>query len=403
MPTITKTSKPATKPEDPGDYSGSLDLGSLTGPWVGPASCIADYPAQVPVPYGENNANSDISLTVEDGYKRVRGNLTEGRYLTFETGGKALTSAKGSVNLSPAKGSHDDINQRWIIHPVDGPGHGNRFYIQSAATKGYITPEGTLGAELENAQAVTITYTPNGASHALEATSNLTTTAKHGTSHKKFSRSSASISWKDLEGKPFEVFSVSYKDGGHANSFLYDAGLSMFTFDYSTSDANPSNWVGIYNASGGGPDNQTKNGDSLAYAYAPQAMGSVVVADPGLAPGDYKAYFLADDGYKWISDPVTFTVKDYGGSISFQSGSDFTFTYSTGEANSKNWVGVYYASGGGPDDQQDNSKSLAWAYATESSGSVTVSDPGLASGSYKAYFLADGGYNWLANPIIFQI
>ncbi|CRG82678.1 phospholipase C [Talaromyces islandicus] len=399
IPTITKAAEPPSKPENPGDYSGNLDLGSLTGPWVGPASCIADYPVKVPVPYGVNNANRDISLVVEDGYKRVRGNITEGRYLTFETAGQALTNVgNSSITLSAGKGSHDDIYQRWVVHPVDGPGHGNRFYIQSAASKAYITATGLLSADVGKAQAVTITYTSSGASYSLGVN-----TGSHGTSHNKAARSpTASISLKDLEGKPFEVFSVSYKDGGHANTFLYDAGLPMFTFDYSTSDPNPSNWVGIYNASGGGPDNQTKNQPSLAYGYAPQAMGSVVVADPGLAPGDYKAYFLADDGYKWIADPVSFTVKDYGGSISFQSGSDFTFTYSTGEANSKNWIGIYYASAGGPDDQQYNTDSLAWVYVPDSSGSVTVSDPGLSSGSYKAYFLADGGYTWLANPITFN-
>lgn len=349
----------------------------------------------MPVPYGVNNANRDLSLVVEDGYKRVRGNLTEGRYLTFETEGQALTNVgNASIGLSAGKESHDDIKQRWIVHPVDGPGQGDRFYIQSAANMEYITATGTLDADVGNAQAVAIKYTPDGATYSLQVDTN--------SGSKAARKAASSISLKDLEGKAFEVFSVSYKDGANENTLLYDAGLPMFTFDYSTSDPNPSNWVGIYNASGGGPDNQTQDQPSLAYGYAPQALGSVVVADPGLAPGDYKAYFLADDGYKWIADPVTFTVKDYGGSISFQSGSDFTFDYSTGDANSENWIGIYYASGGGPDDQQDNTDSLAWVYAPDSSGSVTVSDPGLASGSYKAYFLANGGYTWLANPITFS-
>ncbi|KAH8696229.1 phosphoesterase family-domain-containing protein [Talaromyces proteolyticus] len=353
IPTITTAAEPPSKPEDPGDYSGNLDLGSLTGPWVGPASCLAEKKAQVPIPYGVNNANQDLSLVVEDGFKRVRGSITEGRYLTIETEGQALTNlGNASVGLSPGTKDHGDINQRWIVHPVGGPGYGNIYYVQSASDLTYITgfpAATTLTADVKNAQAITITYTPNGATYNL--ISNATTSSgavNRGKSRRSAPRNIAgsSLSLEDLGEKPFEIFSVSYKNS---------------------------------------------------------SMGSVVVPDPGLVPGSYKAYFCANNGYTPLTDPVTFTVKDYGGSISFQQGSRFTFTYSTGSANSKNWIAIYYASGGGPDDQQKGANSLAWSYATDGSGSVTVSDPGLASGSYRAYFLANDGYSWLANPIVFNI
>ncbi|MCP4816358.1 MAG: hypothetical protein GY888_27900, partial [Planctomycetaceae bacterium] len=35
-------------------------------------------------------------------------------------------------------------------------------------------------------------------------------------------------------------------------------------------------------------------------------------ANPGLAPGNYIAYFLANDGYESIEDPVPFTVRVAG-------------------------------------------------------------------------------------------
>jgi endonuclease/exonuclease/phosphatase family metal-dependent hydrolase len=81
-----------------------------------------------------------------------------------------------------------------------------------------------------------------------------------------------------------------------------------FTFEYSAPTANEKNWIGIYHTSGG-PDDQKQHDPSLKWAYAPKAKGSVQIDVPVRASGEYKAYFLADDGYKWVADPITFTPR----------------------------------------------------------------------------------------------
>ncbi|KAK1723357.1 endonuclease/exonuclease/phosphatase family [Colletotrichum acutatum] len=78
----------------------------------------------------------------------------------------------------------------------------------------------------------------------------------------------------------------------------------VFTFSYSTSDADAKNWIGIYRASGGGPDNQTFVEPSLVWGYAPESNGTLEIENGGLIPGDYRAYFLARDGYAWLAAPV---------------------------------------------------------------------------------------------------
>lgn len=95
--------------------------------------------AQPPVPYGPANAHADTSLLVEQGFKRVRGALTEGRYLTFERRGYALTN-NGALRVSstPASPAHDDVRQRWVVHRV-GDEDGDRFVISSALDGRYVS------------------------------------------------------------------------------------------------------------------------------------------------------------------------------------------------------------------------------------------------------------------------
>ncbi|KDN87402.1 hypothetical protein [Kitasatospora cheerisanensis] len=76
-------------------------------------------------------------------------------------------------------------------------------------------------------------------------------------------------------------------------------------------------------------------------------------------------------------------------------------TYSTARASSTNWVGIYStdpAKGPG-----SGTASLAWTYAPNSSGTVTVAAGSLQPGSYLAYLLADNGYTPLASPVLFTV
>lgn len=172
------------------------------------------------------------------------------------------------------------------------------------------------------------------------------------------------------------------------------------TFDYSTNEPTSRNWIGLYRASGGGPDDQKHVEDSLAWAYAPNQAGSIRLSTLALSPGKYKAYFLADDGYKWLANPIEVVLSHAGGSLSLASDKPpFTFKYSTASPKPKNWIGIYYAYGGGPDNQERVTGSLVWDWAPDGEGSVHLPVSKLQPGSYKAYFLGDNGFKWLAEPI----
>ncbi|KAK1492476.1 endonuclease/exonuclease/phosphatase family [Colletotrichum tamarilloi] len=94
----------------------------------------------------------------------------------------------------------------------------------------------------------------------------------------------------------------------------------LFTFSYSTPNADAKNWIGIYRASGGGPENQTFVEPSLAWGYAPQSNGTLKIENgsgSGLVPGEYRAYFLAKDGYAWLAPPVDVRVPYASGPVEF--------------------------------------------------------------------------------------
>lgn len=89
------------------------------------------------------------------------------------------------------------------------------------------------------------------------------------------------------------------------------SGKDLFTFDYAAPTANSKNWIGIYHTTGGGPDNEKQVEPSLKWVYAPNAKGSVRI-EPPVGGGKFKAYFLANDGYKWIAKPIEVSAKETG-------------------------------------------------------------------------------------------
>jgi sugar lactone lactonase YvrE len=83
------------------------------------------------------------------------------------------------------------------------------------------------------------------------------------------------------------------------------------TFDYAVGESsavNSENWVGLYSDPGCGPVNQTYDCGSTTYNWTPDASGATTFSTASLAPGNYIAYFLYDNGYTWLAKPVTFTV-----------------------------------------------------------------------------------------------
>jgi hypothetical protein len=82
------------------------------------------------------------------------------------------------------------------------------------------------------------------------------------------------------------------------------------TFGYATTadQVSPKNWVGIYSDPGNGPVDGTYVGPSTTWQYVTQQSGSVVFGTASLAPGNYLAFYLYDDGYTSLADPVQFAV-----------------------------------------------------------------------------------------------
>jgi phospholipase C len=134
-----------------------------TGAYDGAAFCEATYPDQrPPVPYaGTEGATTDVSSLSESGFKAVRGYLTEGRYLTFEADGEALSNVGGCSRLgaSAATSTHDDKSQRWVIHALEIGG--SQFRISSALDGSWVTGSAGL-SKLESVAGVfNLGYVPS--------------------------------------------------------------------------------------------------------------------------------------------------------------------------------------------------------------------------------------------------
>ncbi|KIW76133.1 hypothetical protein Z517_10878 [Fonsecaea pedrosoi CBS 271.37] len=113
------------------------------GVWDGSAFCESQYAVQrPPVPYG--NQSEETSLVSEKGFKSVRGYLTEGRYLTFESSGYALSNPGGEAaefNATKATASHSSMAHWWVIHETATD---SRKYTISSAVDGRY-----MGANME--------------------------------------------------------------------------------------------------------------------------------------------------------------------------------------------------------------------------------------------------------------
>lgn len=199
---------------------------------------------------------------------------------------------------------------------------------------------------------------------------------------------------------------------GNALSSGYNGNIevkstSPLQIRYSTSSPDDKNWIGIYSALGGGPDNQSHDQNALKWKYTPGLSGVAEIDTDGLAGGEYKAYFLARDGYSWQAAPVEFTLnKSYGGTLKVTPGYPIKVEYSTDSPNAHNWVGIYFAAGGGPDNgtiTSGDSNSIRWQYAPDAQGSFEISTDGLGDGVYKAFLLANDQYQSLATPQIFSL
>ncbi|WP_328665849.1 endonuclease/exonuclease/phosphatase family protein [Streptomyces sp. NBC_00322] len=186
----------------------------------------------------------------------------------------------------------------------------------------------------------------------------------------------------------------------------------QITITYTTSRPSSTNWVGIYADPGNGPVNGQQLGASTTWEYAPGSSGTVSIPASGLSVGAYVAYYLYNDGYTWLANPVKFRITNSAqartGSMSldrldYPAGDPISVTYSTSRPSSLNWVGIYADPGNGPVNDQYVRPSTTWLYAPGSSGQISIPTAGLSPGHYVAYYLYNDGYSRVASPLKFRI
>ncbi len=81
------------------------------------------------------------------------------------------------------------------------------------------------------------------------------------------------------------------------------------TFHWATSTPNSLNWIGLYNNPADGPTDQKPHNASTTWSYVPASTsGDLTLSSGALSAGTHTAYFLYNDGYTWLAQPVTFTL-----------------------------------------------------------------------------------------------
>ena len=147
-----------------------------SGNYNGASLCQARYGDPKPVvPYGPANANLNPSTLSEEGFKMVRGYLTEGRYLVFEMNGYALTNAgKNATNVSGTKATaaHEGVNQRWVAHAISGTatdgGEGSGTFVITSVVDGkFMGSHTSFSKSRSGAETYAITDLGNGAGYTL--------------------------------------------------------------------------------------------------------------------------------------------------------------------------------------------------------------------------------------------
>ncbi len=142
------------------------------GEYDGDAFCEAQYPTQrPPVPYNAATGSvvtDQVATLSEEGFKEMRGMLTEGRYLVLESGSLALTNSGNSsstVTTSAATSTHSSKPQRWIAHAIEIGG--DKFQFSSAADGRWVAANGMLVSDQSTAGTFTVSFAA-GQGYALQ-------------------------------------------------------------------------------------------------------------------------------------------------------------------------------------------------------------------------------------------
>jgi phospholipase C len=168
-----------------------------SGNYIGWSKCESSYRTQRPtVPYGKQTP--DDALYSENGFKAVRGSLTEGRYLVFEMNGYALANVNGSIAASPVARQHDPPTHRWVAHQLQQAG--STFQLSSAVDGNFIASDTSLTLKQKSAANLNIVDLGNGAGYTVQGPSGYFQIDSGG-----------KLSWKSQAQNGFSLFSVTYK------------------------------------------------------------------------------------------------------------------------------------------------------------------------------------------------
>ena len=144
-------------------------LTNSAGSYTGYSQCSSTYGSnpRPAVPYGQQTVAG--SLFSEQGFKSVRGALTEGRYLVFEMNGFAITNSGGAIAAAASTQQHELKIQRWIAYQLQPAG--NAFNISSAVDGTFISSNGSLSSNPSSAAPLSINDLGNGKGYTISGSS----------------------------------------------------------------------------------------------------------------------------------------------------------------------------------------------------------------------------------------
>lgn len=123
----------------------------------------------------------------------MHGALTEGRFIVFEQGGWALTSGGKDFQASKATATHNDANQRFVVHAlVEG---GNIFTISDSKDGKYC---GSEDGTANGAETYRVTYVAGNRYALMKATGTFVAIDTKGDVH------------TSAEASYFKAYSVTY-------------------------------------------------------------------------------------------------------------------------------------------------------------------------------------------------
>lgn len=136
------------------------------GVYDGSEYCASLFPeSRPPVPYTGKGVIEDMASVVEEGFKPIRGQLTEGRHLVLEMFGYALTNKgkhrrkNAAVGLTRATSKHDRVEQRWVVHAVELGG--DEFTMTSVVDEQYICDGGFMCSDKAKATVFKVSFKPS--------------------------------------------------------------------------------------------------------------------------------------------------------------------------------------------------------------------------------------------------